>query len=486
MNPTNYASYTLMPFLICFVHAIIISTFVTVSESSYSTSYEDHHFMRRVDNYRYNTLSSAAPSRPPLTAMSGSRVYHVVAYGADPTGESDSTEAIEKAISDAFEYPTDGHLMKGILDLGGSQLHLDGGTYKISRPLRLPDTSAGNFMIHGGSLRASESFPSNGHLIELRPSSPSVMYEYITLKDLMLNCNFRGGGIAIINSLRTTVDNCYVSHFRSEGIVIEGGHESYIRNSFIGQHINVGGDRGEKDFSGIGVKIMGNDNLLRDIVIYSAEIGVMVLGQANVIMGVHCYNKARALGGVGIYVKEPGFTQTRIVNCYLDYTGVVAEDPVQVHITGCFFLGNALVVLKSIGGVISGLNIVDNMFSGDYTGVRIVELDESKTPFTRIDQVVVDRNNVRGMVVKSTVGRGSTRANGTTWTVDFSSLLLFPNLIKNVVYSLEMEQSEGQGQIQVLPNHVLTNLTHNRVTVRSNLAIAATLHVQVHQTTYAL
>lgn len=312
------------------------------------------------------------------------------------------------------------------------------------------------------------------------------MYEYITLKDLMLNCNFRGGGIAIINSLRTTVDNCYVSHFRSEGIVIEGGHESYIRNSFIGQHINVGGDRGEKDFSGIGVKIMGNDNLLRDIVIYSAEIGVMVLGQANVIMGVHCYNKARALGGVGIYVKEPGFTQTRIVNCYLDYTGVVAEDPVQVHITGCFFLGNALVVLKSIGGVISGLNIVDNMFSGDYTGVRIVELDESKTPFTRIDQVVVDRNNVRGMVVKSTVGRGSTRANGTTWTVDFSSLLLFPNLIKNVVYSLEMEQSEGQGQIQVLPNHVLTNLTHNRVTVRSNLAIAATLHVQVHQTTYAL
>lgn len=67
MNPTNYASYTLMPFLICFVHAIIISTFVTVSESSYSTSYEDHHFMRRVDYYRYNTLSSAAPSRPPLT-----------------------------------------------------------------------------------------------------------------------------------------------------------------------------------------------------------------------------------------------------------------------------------------------------------------------------------------------------------------------------------------------------------------------------------
>lgn len=295
----------------------------------------------------------------------------------------------------------------------------------------------------------------------------------------MLNCNFRGGGIAILNSLRITVDNCYISHFTSEGITIEGGHESYIQNSFIGQHINVGGDRREKYFSGIGVKVMGNDNALKDLVIYSAEIGVMILGQANLVMGVHCYNKARAFGGVGIYVGAPGFTQTRIVNCYLDFTGIVVEDPVQLLVKGCFFLGNGNVVVKSIGGVMSGVNIVDNMFSGDYTKVKIVELDELKSPFTRIDQVVIDRNNVRGMVVKSTVGRGSTKGNGTIWTVDFSSLLLFPNLIKNVVYSLEMDD----GEVEVFPNHVLTNLTHNRVTVRSNVAVAATLHVQVHQTT---
>ncbi len=69
-------------------------------------------------------------------------------YGADPTGKSDSTEALEQAISDAFGSPVDSHLMKGIADLGGTEVHLDGGTYKISRPLRLPDSSAGNFMVH--------------------------------------------------------------------------------------------------------------------------------------------------------------------------------------------------------------------------------------------------------------------------------------------------------------------------------------------------
>lgn len=65
MNLRNYA-YTFRPFP-GFVYAIIISAFIIVSESSYSTSYEDHHFMRRLDNYQYNSLSSAAPTQPHLT-----------------------------------------------------------------------------------------------------------------------------------------------------------------------------------------------------------------------------------------------------------------------------------------------------------------------------------------------------------------------------------------------------------------------------------
>lgn len=140
--------------------------------------------------------------------------------------------------------------------------------------------------IHGGSLRASDDFSGNGHLIELRSSSSSSLYEYITLKELMLDSNFRGGGIAIINSIRTTVDNCYISHFTTAGISIQDGHETYIRNSFIGQHINIGGDDREKDFSGIGINITGNDNAVTDVVIFSASIGVMVQGQANMLTGL--------------------------------------------------------------------------------------------------------------------------------------------------------------------------------------------------------
>ncbi|CAB4302620.1 unnamed protein product [Prunus armeniaca] len=446
-----------------------LNVMVNHGESSYAGAAGTYH-----DQMKRMALMMKASNTIQNKVSSGSRVHHVTEYGADPTGRLDSTGALQEAISVAFASPLDGHLITGVADLGGTEVHLDGGTYKISRPLRLPDAGGGNFMIHGGSLHASDDFPTDRHLIELWSSSNSFVYEDITLKDLMINSNFRGGGIAVINSLRSTIDNCYISHFTTSGILIQGGHETYVRNSFIGQHINIGGDHRERNFSGIGINIQGNDNAITDVVIFSASIGVMVQGQANVLTGVHCYNKATTWGGTGIYVRAPGLTQTRILNSYFDFTGIVAEDPVQLHIAGSFFLGNAFILIKSLKGVACGISIVDNMFSGDYTGVPIVQLDQSNGQyFTTIDQVMVDRNVVQGMVLKSTVAKGSVWSNGTRWTVDFSKLLLFPDLIQNVQYTLHASKS--------FPKHVLRNVSSNRVTVESDVPVSATLRVSVDQ-----
>ncbi|KAK6254236.1 hypothetical protein QUC31_015956 [Theobroma cacao] len=438
------------------------------------------------------SLSSA---RQLQAAASVPRVYQVTKYGADPTGKADSTEALNKAIADAFQSPGEGSwtLMDGITNLGGPQINLEGGNYLISKPLRLPSAGAGNFMIHGGTLRASDDFPADGYLIDLSApsassqegnersslnsqlaSSSSYNYEYITLKDLMLDSNYRGGGISVVNSLRTSIDNCYIARFTTNGILVQGGHETYIRNSFLGQHITAGGDGGERNFSGTAINLMGNDNAVTDVVIFSAAVGIMVSGQANTFSGVHCYNKATGLGGTGIYLKLPGQTQTRIVNSYMDYTGIVAEDPVQLHISSSFFLGDAFVLLKSINGVANGVNIVDNMFSGSNNGVQIVQLDQSNGPFKEIDQVVVDRNNVEGMNLKATVARVAVEGNGSSWTVDFNPILLFPNLIKHVQYSLTTSGSS-------FPNHALRNVSENRVVIESDVAAPANVFVTVDQ-----
>lgn len=43
-----------------------------------------------------------------------SRVYRVTSYGADPMGNSDSTEALLAAIEGAAKGPSEGYLMEGI------------------------------------------------------------------------------------------------------------------------------------------------------------------------------------------------------------------------------------------------------------------------------------------------------------------------------------------------------------------------------------
>ncbi|KAK8563234.1 hypothetical protein V6N12_011287 [Hibiscus sabdariffa] len=461
-----------------------------------------HDQMRQLQAFKASLISGSAisPSASPQKVAPVSRVYHVTNYGADPTGKSDSTEALNKAIADAFHDPSEGFLMEGITNLGGPQIHLEGGNYLLSKPLRLPAAGAGNLMIYGGTLQASDYFPADEYLIDLSAnslgsttqeeikegsslnlnsqltsSSSTYNYEYITLKDLMLDCNYRGGGISVINSLRTSIDNCYIAHFSSNGILVQGGHETYIKNSFLGQHITAGGDAGERNYTGTAINLTGNDNAVTDVVIFSAAIGIMASGQANTFSGVHCYNKATGFGGTGIYLKLPGLTQTRIVNSYLDYTGIVAEDPVQLHISSSFFLGDAFILLKSINGVANGVNIVDNMFSGSNKGVEIVQLDQSKGPFTQIDQVVVDRNNVKGMNIKATVARGSIEGNGSSWTVDFNPVLLFPNLIKHVLYSLSSNKDGS------FPNHALRNVSENRVVIDSDVSVPTNIFITVDQ-----
>ncbi|CAI0401493.1 unnamed protein product [Linum tenue] len=362
---------------------------------------------------------SISPSPQQMAQVGDSpRVYDVTSYGADPTGGRDSTDAFSTVLSDLVKGPTSGTMLKDIKNFGGAQIHLAGGNYLISKPLRFPSAGVGNVVIVGGSLRASDDFPTDGYLIDLSSKSSSDYdYEYITLRDLMLDSNFRGGGIFLNDAVRITIDNCYVTHFTTDGV------------------------------------------------------GVMITGQANILTGVHCYNKASGFGGTGIYIKLPGLSQTRIVNSYMDFTGITVEDPVQLTISDTFFLGGAYVVFKSVKGVAKGVSVVNNMFSG--SGGDTVRLEGE---FNEIGGVLVDGNSVNGgMNLKATVARGSTSANGTSWTVDFNSELLFPNRISHAQYSL-VSSTAG-----AFPRHALRNITGNVVVVESDVPVTASVFAAVSQ-----
>ncbi|KAI6704231.1 hypothetical protein NL676_013367 [Syzygium grande] len=381
-------------------------------------------------------------------------------------------------------------MLPGVSDLGGVVIDLQGGTYLVSKPIRLPASGGGNVVIEGGTLLASETFPTDRHLVELwSPNSlgandqstsypkmvenVGIYYEDITFRDILFDSSFRGGGIYVVDSARIRITDCFFLHFTTEGILVKRGHETLTSGCFLGQHSTVGGDPGERNFTGTAIDLQSNDNAITDVVIFSAAVGIVLRGQANMVTGVHCYNKATFFGGIGILVKLAGLSQTRLDNCYMDYTGIVMEDPVQVHVTNGFFLGDASIVLKSINGQVSGLNVVNNMFAGDPQHMNpIVALDGQ---FPNVNQVVVDSNNANGMSLRSTVGKLTVKGNGTKWIADFSSILLFPNQINHFQYSFY-----SQGETGFL-KHAVTNVSNNVVVVESETAVNAIVSVVVDQ-----
>lgn len=74
------------------------------------------------------------------------RVFYPIKYGADPTGERDSSDAILKALSYAFQVQNELELLPGINDLAGVVIDLQGGNYKISKPIRFP-AGGGNILV---------------------------------------------------------------------------------------------------------------------------------------------------------------------------------------------------------------------------------------------------------------------------------------------------------------------------------------------------
>ncbi|BFG28478.1 hypothetical protein CerSpe_147530 [Prunus speciosa] len=429
----------------------------------------------KCSSYRQQMLSVFNHSKLPFSLAQASnvtrngRVFYPIGYGADPTGAEDSTDALLKAVEEAFQLKSELELLPGITDLGGVVIDLQGGNYKISQPLRFP-SGAGNVVVQGGSLRGSSTFPGDRHLIELwSPSSRKlnqkttitsnafffdevqnnnvgIYYEDITFRDILFDSSFRGGGIFIVDSARIRITNCFFLHFTTEGILVHKGHETFISNTFLGQHSTVGGDKGERDFTGTAIDLDSNDNAITDVVIFSAAIGIMLRGQANVVTGVHCYNKATGFGGIGILVKLAGNSQTRLDNCYLDFNAIVLEDPVQVHVTNGFFLGSSQVPIVQLEG-----------------------------QFGDIDQVVIDQNNVVGMGLKSTVGRLNVEANGTKWVADFSSVLVFPNRINNFQYSF---YTKGEAKFT---SHAVTNVSNNVVVVESEKVVNGVVSLVVRQ-----
>uniref|UniRef100_A0A6B2L5B9 Rhamnogalacturonase A/B/Epimerase-like pectate lyase domain-containing protein n=1 Tax=Arcella intermedia TaxID=1963864 RepID=A0A6B2L5B9_9EUKA len=400
-------------------------------------------------------------------------------FGADPTGKTDSTTAFSAVVKALLAKDTGHKLADGITDLGGATVDLGGGDYLISQPIVIP-VYYGNFHFKSGTLRASSAFPKDRFLIEIGSKSCSngqgSCNENVGFEDMMLDSQLiAAGGLHIIATMGANVGpQMFFLGFQNAGIRVSGGHETMIHETWLGQYLYS--DPRSSNPTANGIELLGNDHYITNTIVFSSRVGVLITGAANLLTGVHTWNLASSEGGIGIYVDAPGYTQNRLVACYLDFNSVVAVAPEHLSIVDGFFLCGGNIVLVAIPGhqTVNGLNVIDNQW--DQCSNNTIMLDQTQAKFTDVIDTTIESNmaNPTSLLMKSTKATAKLRLeNASKWQFDFNNRLLFGS-IQNFGYSMVIE---GNG----FARHAARAINGNIVTVETDQPVTGTVYVWVDQ-----
>ena len=400
---------------------------------------------RQIDTHRPNldavpphgaaAIRRAIRSWSPVHVSATATTLLPVSFGADPTGHTDSSPAFAALVTALLALNTSSHtLSSGITDLGGAVVDLAGGDYLLSSTLTFPKLY-GNFRIVDGTLRAAPQFQGST-LVQVGETgcaadSQGVCNENVGMSGLTLDAQHNVGTcLRVSNTMGSTLDSSsMIFGFDVVGVDVESGHGMMISETWVASRF--WSDPKKAHTQSIGIALQGNDQYVTNTIVFSAKVGVAVMGGANVLQGVHTWNEATANGGIGILVTKG---RNRVIGCYLDFTDLVLTDDgtLQTLVTDGFFLGGAQILLNASSpqATVFGLTVVGNTWY-DQRGEVPIAVQEgggnawrSVTDFTWVGNVV-ERGSPPGtfpraeLVVKATAGAQQ---------VDFSSALLFPSV----------------------------------------------------------
>ena len=433
---------------------------------------------RTRDAHRRMIASWRAPDR---SATAGSPVVFPTAFGADPTGATDSTAAFAAAVAAVVSRNASGKTMSdGIADLGGVVLDLQGGDYLVSAPLAIPQF-VGNLRIIDGTLRASASFPADRFVVEIgatpcsTPSGQGSCNENVGMSGLTVDgSHVAAGCVKIAATMGATLDaSSAIFGFVDTGILLAGGHEAMIQETWVAAYFWNSPNK-EKN-SAVGIKIAGNDHFVTNVIVFSARVGVEVTGAANLLTNVHTWNCATSDGGIGILNT---MSQNRFVGCYLDFTDltIVGSGAQQLSVSDGFFLGDAQLMFQASapGQAVYGVSLSGNVWY--HCSNPAFAVNETGGSWTSVTDFVMTGTSFCGDGQAKT---GFTRATRTLAAshaedvLDFSGVLLFPSA---PIVSASVA-SYGRASAMVL------NVSQAQVTVASTEECA--LEVTADQSAYS-
>mmetsp|Transcript_72844 Transcript_72844/g.193236 ORF Transcript_72844/g.193236 Transcript_72844/m.193236 type:complete len:559 (-) Transcript_72844:88-1764(-) len=416
------------------------------------------------------------------------RTVSALSFGADPTGERDSTDALQSALAELVDRGRAGSkAANGIADLGGAALDLAGGAYLISAPLVVPG-HVGNLHLRQGTLRASPRFPSDRWLLTIgdpgcvsaargsdESSEAAYCNQFVSVVDMLFDAaHVAAGGVHVANTMGSNIGpSVFFMGFKDAGVRVDGGRGVVVQEAWFAEYYWSEVRKGESEekskstSSSVGVQLNGRDHVVRNAVVFSfAKVGVEVNGVGNVLQNVHTWNG----GGDGIVVNAP---QTRILGCYLDWNRLLITDPEQTLVQSTFFLETNLHLKASKKKWIDGLRLHDNTYVHWSQWREVNSSVELEGNFE--GGVVEIKDEIsRGIPLRVTqASRTLRRENATRWLFDFSDVLLFP-WISEVMYSFA---SEGEGFV----SHVARRPVGATVAIEADVPATATVTVEVAQ-----
>jgi hypothetical protein len=366
------------------------------------------------------------------TRAADSPVIFPTSFGADPTGAADSSAAFASAMAAVLARATGRNMSDGIADLGGVVLDLQGGTYLLSEPLVVPQFF-GNLRVIDGTLRAAAAFPPARFVVEVgaspckTPSGQGSCNENVGMSGLTLDgSHVAAGCLKIASTMGATLDaSSAIFGFVETGVLLAGGHEAMISETWVAAYFWSDPKKEHNDATGIAVA--GNDHFVLNTIVFSARVGVDVIGAANKITNVHTWNCATGNGGVGILNRE---SQNIFMGIYMDFTDLVLRNAQQLSITNGFFLGGAQIVFEAqkARDAVLGVSINSNVWY-DCDGPSLA-VNETLGAFTSVTDLDVTGTAFCGYSRTKAAGLPSATkvfSGPFAGLIDFSDVLLFPS-----------------------------------------------------------
>jgi hypothetical protein len=318
------------------------------------THHPVHHapaeLLNRIATSNPASLDHKAPAKKPFTT--GLRVSPVD-LGGDPTGRKDSWDALNAALNVCLNqsklspngnFPGDTSFGNGkaIRDMGGCEIDLEGGEYRISKPLVLPEYNANMQFGHGSLVAGPEWKNSSDFLFVIGIQGSCTVPQGscnidINFPELFLDGAHKASGMQINNVMGVTIGpGGYFLNFTEYGLQINKGHEVMMERVWMGEtNFDFDHQLYNAPPNATAIQINGNDHYILNTIIFSSRIGLEINGAADYVQGVHVWfplNHAVAFADtMAFHITRGG---NRLQGCYIDGGRAVFEGVASPGIRG--------------------------------------------------------------------------------------------------------------------------------------------------------